>query len=65
MATIKIKCDDLDIQFEVTPTQTIINCLVQALVAALPTALDAFFKCIADDGPTDDNYKPGDRQRCD
>lgn len=42
-----------------------LQCLIPALVAALPYFLDAFFRCVAGDGqaPADD-YKPGHRPRC-
>lgn len=64
MATIKIKCDELDLEFEVTPKQDILNCIVKALIASMPVFLESFFKCIAGDGDSAGEYKPGDRTRC-
>jgi len=63
MATIKINFDDLDVEFTVEPKQDLMNCLVQAVVACLPTFLESFFKCISPGGPSG-NYNPGDRTRC-
>lgn len=64
MTTIKIKSDHLDLELEVTPSQDLMKCLLQAVIACLPQFLESFFKCIADGGPSGDQYKPGDRTRC-
>lgn len=64
MAKCKITSPLLDVEIDVTPTADMFACLLQGLVAAMPTFLEAFMKCIAGQ-PGDHDYKPGDRRRCD
>ena len=47
------------------PFQDMMTCLIPALLAALPAFLDAFFTCIrGENGQSDHDYRPGNRQRC-
>jgi len=41
-----------------------LGCLMTALVAAMPTFIEAFLKCKAQE-PPEGGYDPGDRKRCD
>jgi len=49
------------------PQADFISCLMSAVIAALPSFLEAFMGCLAGPGPSpgDDDYDPGTRNRCD
>lgn len=46
------------------PLQEILPCLFQALIAAMPVAIQVFFACISGNTPPGTAFKPGDRTRC-
>jgi len=63
MTKITIGTRNTDIVLDVKINQDLFTCLIPAALAALPVFLDAFFKCIGGDGSAD-QFKPGNRPRC-
>lgn len=49
---------------QISIEQDALNCVWQAILAAIPYALDAYLKCISPPEPPEGEYKPGNRPRC-
>lgn len=63
MCRLTITENSVTFQLDAAPRQDIINCLIGAAVAALPTFFESFLRCIQGT-PPEGGYTPGDRTRC-
>lgn len=64
MCKVNVSSPQFNVEMDLTPSADMFDCLFQGILAALPTFLEAFMKCISQAPPTG-NYRPGNRHRCD
>jgi len=63
MCKCNIQSQNFKLETDITPSADFMSCLFPAVIAALPVFLEAFMRCIAGT-PSDDQYRPGSRNRC-
>lgn len=63
MTHVSIDSDKVNVDLNLKIEADWLTCLIPALLAGLPSFIEAFMKCIAGDA-TPGEYNPGDRPRC-
>ncbi len=61
MCMCRFESEALKVNVQIDPQPNFVQCILPALMAALPVFLQAFMECVTG-GASD--YQPGDRQRC-
>lgn len=61
MCVVRFENEALKVTLNVDPQQNFVQCILPALMAALPVFLQNFMECIT--GGTS-GHQPGNRQRC-